>query len=72
MYVAGQLADVDKVLVDIGTGYYVEMVKHVMNTLISFKQCYCKVMHNCLHTFHTKDLYFQHKKIKILTENGEV
>lgn len=25
MYVAGQLTDVDKVMVDIGTGYYVEM-----------------------------------------------
>lgn len=58
MYVAGQLADVEKVLVDVGTGYYVEMVKYVMNTLISFKQCYFKVIHSGRHAFHRKESMF--------------
>lgn len=30
MYVPGQLQDVDSVLVDVGTGYYVEMVSFVL------------------------------------------
>ena len=38
MYVAGQLADADNVLVDIGTGYYVEKVSqpyHIMHIAMS-------------------------------------
>ena len=29
MYVPGQLSNVDSVLVDIGTGYYVDMVSEI-------------------------------------------
>ena len=28
MYVSGQMADTENVIIDIGTGYYVEMVRN--------------------------------------------
>lgn len=45
MYVPGQLSDVDNVLVDIGTGYYVDMVS-------SFHVCY-KNDNHCVLALHT-------------------
>lgn len=43
MYVPGQLSDVDTVLVDIGTGYYVDMVSINAACLFVFVLCHYSV-----------------------------
>ena len=46
MYVAGELSDVDNVLVDIGTGYYVEKVSSLYHNVTFPLPCTSFSMNN--------------------------